>query len=173
MRDYRNCISHDRAASHREEDLEWGRGLKKPHDSQHCKWCESHRATSRRGMAWSFSLSPLTKKEERCTSRKHQWCLSRPLPYGDYKVAPDRYDINIFQRKYWISKELRGLINLATLFGGSLLTESDYRFMRVTIFKYLGNSSSKLTGLQKSLLACMHYVQRHRVPLKVANSHAL
>jgi hypothetical protein len=172
MRNYYNNSTHDRAASQREEDLEWGREPKRPHSPDHCKWCGPARATSRRRMAWAFPLFPLKKNEERCITRERLW---RPTGhgYGDYKVAPDRYDINIFQRKYWISKELKSLLNLAVLFGGSLLSEDDYRSIKQTIFKYLGNGSPKLTGLQKSLLACTHYVRRHLMPLKVANSHAL
>jgi hypothetical protein len=59
------------------------------------------------GHPWNFSLFPLSKTEERTIAKERRWHPLRYTRQGDYLVTPERYDLKVFQRKFWIARKIR------------------------------------------------------------------
>jgi hypothetical protein len=119
------------------------------------------------GPFWDLSLCPLSKREERSTISQCRWHGYKHLPIGDYKVAPDRYDIKIFQRKFWISRRIRQALLVVAL-NKVPDCQSDILFFRNQILSLLGNGTGKLTNLQRKLLATVYYCLRQTNRLSAA-----
>jgi len=110
------------------------------------------------GPTWTFSLFPLSKKEEIRVIKSSHWFKLDQAPFGDYKVAPKRSSIQIFQRKYWMYRELKSSLTFCSLNPSKLLLEPLQR-IRNLIF-LLGNGSRKKTKEQCSLFSNVYYCQR-------------
>jgi hypothetical protein len=110
------------------------------------------------GPFWEFEPCPLSLKEERKFS-KNQRFSGKGLPYGDYSVAPNRYDLKNFQRLFWIGREIRQLVIIISLVNFKSSFKDDLLFARNQIF-LLGNGSGKLTSFQRKLLASVYYCLR-------------
>lgn len=113
-----------------------------------------------KGRMWTFSLFPLSGKEKRIISKKNHWFKLKETSEGDYSVAPNRDDMTVFQRKYWIYRELKQSLavirsNLSEVF------REDLKWIRRTIFKKLGNGSKQRTKEQSSLLAETYWYLRY------------
>jgi hypothetical protein len=119
------------------------------------------------GPFWDLSLTPLSSREERSTISQCRWHGFKHLPFGEYKVAPDRYDIKIFQRKFWISRCIRQAMLVVTL-NKVPDCKSQILFCRNSIFSLLGNGTGKLTTLQRKLLASVYYCLRQTNRLSAA-----
>jgi hypothetical protein len=127
------------------------------------------------GKFWYFNLMPLSMKEERSVISRRRWqripqelgksgCVST----GDYKVAPDRYDIQNFQRKFWMSREIHSLL---VMISRSPYTASSIEVLldlRRHVLSYLGNGTAKTTSDQRSLLSSIYYCLRQCNRLTVA-----
>lgn len=110
-----------------------------------------------KGMYWEFDLFPLSKREEEKVLRENRWFKLNYVKYGSYKVAPSRYDIRNFQRKFWISREISSLLvsNLS-----NVLTLEDLKFLRWVTLKFLGDGSKGRSSLQERILSSVYYCLR-------------
>jgi len=109
----------------------------------------------------SFKLFPLSKKEERLILEKRRWRTLRFTNHGDYEVAPERYSIQNFQRKFWMARASRSMI-VQIAHGGNLENRvSDLLFLRANTLEYLGNGTRELTVLQRKILSSVHFSLRH------------
>jgi hypothetical protein len=119
------------------------------------------------GPFWEFNLMPLSKKEERSTISKCRWQGIKFMPFGEYKVAPDRYDIQIFQRKFWISRRIRQALLVVTL-NNCYDCKSELLFFRNAILRLLGNGTRNITAIQRKLLSTVYYCLRQTNRLSAA-----
>lgn len=67
------------------------------------------------GMAWWFHPFPLSKKEERMIGRRSRWQNLPLTHFGDYFVAPARYDLKWIQRIFWAAREIRSALRTISL----------------------------------------------------------
>jgi hypothetical protein len=104
---------------------------------------------------WRFGLSPLSKKEETISAKRGKFPFSLKLPLGEYLVCPERYDLRVFHRKFWVSRAIKQLLIIVSSPGCAVT--ADLRWIRSAIFKYLGNGTKQLTDIQRNLLASVHY----------------
>jgi len=111
---------------------------------------------------WSFSLFPLRSKEKRLIVKQRRWHSLQCRPNGAYEVAPVRSDILDFQRKFWIYRNMRQIL---IMIGNnpSNFSLGEIKWIRNSIFKYLGNGTSRKTDEQRSLLSQTFYAfRKHR-----------
>jgi hypothetical protein len=110
------------------------------------------------GPFWELNPCPLSKKEERKISQNQRFS-QRFLPFGPYKVAPNRYDLQNFQRIFWIGREIRQLLIVISLSSTKQSFNDSLLFVRNQIF-LLGNGSGKLTAFQRKLFASVYFCLR-------------
>jgi hypothetical protein len=119
------------------------------------------------GPFWELRLIPLSKREEKLIISQCRWHGVKQLPHGEYKVAPDRYDIKIFQRKFWISRLIRQALLIMTT-NNCFDCQSELLFFRRTILHLLGNGTGMLTNIQRKLLASVYFCLRQSNRLSAA-----
>jgi len=110
-------------------------------------------------LPWSFSLFPLKTREKRTIAKTNNWSSLQYCPDGDYIVAPVRLDILDFQRKYWIYRNLSQILVMISD-NPSIVRLGELKWMRNTIYKYLGNGTKRHTKEQSSLLSQTFYAFR-------------
>jgi len=116
------------------------------------------------GPFWELDPCALSRKEEREISRNQRFAR-RSLPFGEYKVSPNRYDLQNFQRIFWIGREIRQLLIVISLSDYNSLFYKQLLSVRNQIF-LLGNGSGKLTRFQRKLFASVYYCLRQCSPTK-------
>lgn len=116
------------------------------------------------GPFWEMKLVPLSKKEENSLISNGRIFGRSKLAYGEYKVAPDRYDLQVFHRKFWISRAIRQLLAVVCTVSNKSIFKKDLLEVRSIILKYLGNGTKRQTSIQRKLLSSVYFCLRQVQP---------
>jgi len=109
-------------------------------------------------VAWDMDPLPLSMAEERQILKARRWRPLQGLRVGDYKVAPDRFDLQWIQRIYWTSREIRGVTRLISASPDPSLIGS-LRRIRSHIHS-LSPGNGKISALQRKLTSDVYYCLR-------------
>jgi hypothetical protein len=112
---------------------------------------------SPRGRAWFFEPFPLSKKEERFLIKRRHWRNIGEIQFGDYSVAPSRYDLKWIQRIFWAAREIRSLVRTISL--PSALFIKDLLKVRNLLYS-LSPGNGKKSKLLNKLTSDVYYCLR-------------
>lgn len=133
-----------------------------------CQWIEAELQSKGKirkhavGEPEYLSLAPFSKKEVKKILVKQRFIAVKPwlLP-GEYKVCPNRSDLQIFQRKFWIQRTIRQGLALIWKYQYPKECIADLRYYRNTVLNELRNGKvHKRTKLQCKLLSSIYYCLR-------------
>jgi len=110
------------------------------------------------GQAWQFKPFPLSKGEERLIIKKRQWRKLDYTSYGDYSVAPGRYDLKWIQRIFWAAREVRSAVRTAVPFFSRHLV-GDLLKIRNLIYS-LSPGNGRRSELQSKLFSDVYFCLR-------------
>lgn len=116
------------------------------------------------GPFWEMDLVPLSKREEKSLISNGKTFGRHKIPYGEYKVAPNRYDLQVFHRKYWMSRAIRQALLVIGSIPNKTPFKTDLLEFRNRILKYLGNGSNRQTKIQRKLLSSVYFCLRQVQP---------
>ena len=116
------------------------------------------------GPFWEMDLVPLSKREENSLISNGRIFGRSKIAYGEYKVAPNRYDLQVFHRKYWMSRAIRQALLVICPISDKSLFKTDLLEFRNIILKYLGNGSKRQTKIQRKLLSSVYFCLRQVRP---------
>lgn len=100
------------------------------------------------GSGWWFQPFPLSQKEERLIVKRNRWNRLARTQFGDYFVAPSRYDLKWIQRIFWTIREIRGTIR-AILSFPSINFEKELKEIRNQLHSLSPGNGKKSVILSK------------------------
>jgi hypothetical protein len=109
-------------------------------------------------VAWDLSPVPLSMTEERNILKRRRWQKLKGIPFGDYKVAPERYDVQWIQRIFWAAREIRGVTRLISLCPSKHFI-NDLRQIR-NLINSLSPGNGQVSDLQRKLTSDVYYCLR-------------
>jgi hypothetical protein len=119
---------------------------------------EKQKHTNPIGIAWAFEPFALSVKEERFIIKSRHWRPLNDTFFGDYYVAPARYDIKWIQRIFWMSREIRSVLRIISLYPHRFFIKELMKIRNQIYSMSPGNG--KRSSLQCKLFSDVYYCLR-------------
>jgi hypothetical protein len=111
------------------------------------------------GPAWWLQPLPLAQHEERYILKGRRWRAFKGTQFGDYRVAPDRYDLKWIQRIFWAGRQIRGVIRFILSNTSPCQFLTQLKCIRNQIYS-LSPGNGQTSDFQRKLLSDVYYCLR-------------
>jgi hypothetical protein len=111
------------------------------------------------GPAWWLQPLPLAQREERHISTTRRWRGYKGMLFGDYKVAPDRYDLKWIQRIFWAGRQIRGVTRFILSNTSPCQFLAELKCVRNQIYS-LSPGNGQTSDFQRKLLSDVYFCLR-------------